>query len=251
LFLLRARKLAQAKEGQMERQSKATHFAELLEPRRLLAVLSSFSLVYDRLDLDTPQTQRLDFVFDTDMSSSLQAPDLTLNNATRDTFLTGATLEFSNGGKTASFRFPNSVGDHTAHAGVLPDGYYRASLTKEDVPSLDHDEFRDFDFIAGDTDGNGSVNFDDYVRTDNGYNNGLKGYLNGDFNYTVVVNFDDYVIIDQSFNTHWQPPPPGPGAVSVFATSFDTVHLNWVDNVAGEAGWRVRGRMTTSRPQPS
>jgi hypothetical protein len=53
----------------------------------------------------------------------------------------------------------------------------------------------------GDTDFNGKVNFDDYVRTDNGFNNHLSGWLNGDFDGNGQVNFDDYVLIDLAFNT--------------------------------------------------
>jgi parallel beta-helix repeat protein len=53
----------------------------------------------------------------------------------------------------------------------------------------------------GDTDFNGTVNFDDYVRTDNGFNNHLSGWKNGDFNGDGQVNFDDYVLIDLAFNT--------------------------------------------------
>jgi hypothetical protein len=53
----------------------------------------------------------------------------------------------------------------------------------------------------GDTDFNGKVNFDDYVKTDNGFNNHLSGWLNGDFDGNGVVNFDDYVLIDLAFNT--------------------------------------------------
>jgi autotransporter-associated beta strand protein len=53
----------------------------------------------------------------------------------------------------------------------------------------------------GDTDFNGKVNFDDYVRTDNGFNNHLTGWLNGDFDLNGQVNFDDYVLIDLAFNT--------------------------------------------------
>jgi hypothetical protein len=53
----------------------------------------------------------------------------------------------------------------------------------------------------GDTDFNGKVNFDDYVRTDNGFNNHLTGWFNGDFDLNNVVNFDDYVLIDLAFNT--------------------------------------------------
>jgi hypothetical protein len=53
----------------------------------------------------------------------------------------------------------------------------------------------------GDSDLNGKVNFDDYVRIDNGFNNHLTGWFNGDFNYDGKVNFDDYVLIDLAFNT--------------------------------------------------
>jgi hypothetical protein len=53
----------------------------------------------------------------------------------------------------------------------------------------------------GDADFNGRVNFDDYVRTDNGYNNHRSGWLNGDFDGNGQVNFDDYVLIDLAFNT--------------------------------------------------
>jgi beta-glucanase (GH16 family) len=53
----------------------------------------------------------------------------------------------------------------------------------------------------GDTDFNGKVNFDDYVRADNGFNNHLTGWINGDFDLNGQVNFDDYVLIDLAFNT--------------------------------------------------
>jgi hypothetical protein len=39
------------------------------------------------------------------------------------------------------------------------------------------------------------------VRTDNGFNNHLSGWLNGDFDGNGAVNFDDYVLIDLAFNT--------------------------------------------------
>jgi hypothetical protein len=57
----------------------------------------------------------------------------------------------------------------------------------------------------GDANFSGSVNFDDYVRTDVGFNTGLTGWANGDFNYSGPVNFDDYVLIDVAFNTQSSP----------------------------------------------
>lgn len=52
----------------------------------------------------------------------------------------------------------------------------------------------------GDSDFNGSVDFDDYVRIDGGYNSGADGWVNGDFDLSGGVDFDDYVLIDLGFN---------------------------------------------------
>ena len=53
----------------------------------------------------------------------------------------------------------------------------------------------------GDTDFNGFVDFDDYVRTDAGFNLGRSGWVNGDFDGNGMVEFDDYVLLDLGFNT--------------------------------------------------
>jgi hypothetical protein len=53
----------------------------------------------------------------------------------------------------------------------------------------------------GDTDFNGQVNFDDYSRTDAGFNAARSGWFNGDFDGNGQVNFDDYSLIDLAFNT--------------------------------------------------
>ncbi|CAN5503943.1 hypothetical protein BH09PLA1_BH09PLA1_11380 [soil metagenome] len=54
---------------------------------------------------------------------------------------------------------------------------------------------------AGDADLNGVVNFDDYSRTDNGFNSGGTVWSQGDYDYNGQVNFDDYALIDLAFNT--------------------------------------------------
>ena len=53
----------------------------------------------------------------------------------------------------------------------------------------------------GDADFNGLVNFDDYSRTDAGFNGESNGWLNGDYDGNGIVNFDDYSLIDLAFNT--------------------------------------------------
>jgi hypothetical protein len=53
----------------------------------------------------------------------------------------------------------------------------------------------------GDTDFNGQIDGDDYVRIDTGFNSGFSGWLNGDSNGDGVVDGDDYTLIDNAFGT--------------------------------------------------
>jgi hypothetical protein len=53
----------------------------------------------------------------------------------------------------------------------------------------------------GDTDFNGSVDGDDYSRTDSGFNLGFSGWLNGDFDGNGLIDGDDYALIDLAFNS--------------------------------------------------
>jgi len=47
----------------------------------------------------------------------------------------------------------------------------------------------------------GSVTAADYIQIDNGFQNHLTGWSNGDFNYDGVINGDDYTLIDNAFNS--------------------------------------------------
>jgi hypothetical protein len=58
-----------------------------------------------------------------------------------------------------------------------------------------------FETEYGDADLNGQINFDDYARIDNGFNNSLAGWSNGDFDGNGAINFDDYALIDLAFNS--------------------------------------------------
>jgi hypothetical protein len=93
--------------------------------------------------------------------------------------------------------------NHATTLGVLSGAEYSAvtgSTTFNGFSIADTDVLVKYTWY-GDTDFNGRVNFDDYVRTDNGFNNHLSGWLNGDFDLNGQVNFDDYVLIDLAFNT--------------------------------------------------
>lgn len=52
----------------------------------------------------------------------------------------------------------------------------------------------------GDSDLDGIIDFDDYSRIDNGFNNGSNGWSNGDFDGDGTIDFDDYSLIDLYFN---------------------------------------------------
>jgi hypothetical protein len=77
---------------------------------------------------------------------------------------------------------------------------YGAAATFDNLP-IDNTALLVKYTYYGDTDFNGKVNFDDYVRTDQGFNNHRTGWLNGDFDLNGQVNFDDYVLVDLAFNT--------------------------------------------------
>jgi hypothetical protein len=87
-----------------------------------------------------------------------------------------------------------------AMSGADYHGIYGAAAT------FDGESFADSAVLVkytyyGDADFNGRVNFDDFVRTDNGFNNHATGWKNGDFDGNGTINFDDYVLIDLAFNT--------------------------------------------------
>jgi hypothetical protein len=93
--------------------------------------------------------------------------------------------------------------DHTTTLGVLGGADFRQangpSATFDGSPVADNDVLVKYTWY-GDTDFNGRVNFDDYVRIDNGFNSHLTGWFNGDFDLNGQVNFDDYVMIDLAFS---------------------------------------------------
>jgi subtilisin family serine protease len=51
----------------------------------------------------------------------------------------------------------------------------------------------------GDSDLNGSVDFDDYARIDGGFLGGGNKWFAGDYNHDGVIDFDDFALIDSAF----------------------------------------------------
>jgi probable HAF family extracellular repeat protein len=97
-----------------------------------------------------------------------------------------------------------STGSNTTTLGILTGSEYQSVYGNgepfDGSPVAPSDVLVKYTWY-GDADFNGKVNFDDYVRTDNGFNNHFAGWINGDFDLNGQVNFDDYVLIDLAFNS--------------------------------------------------
>jgi hypothetical protein len=140
-----------------------------------------------------------DLLLDYTGSSQLPAIQQLINTARSGGDWTGNGLTSSTARDNASHNTTLGAMEATDYKSI-----YGASATFDGEP-LDSTAVVVKYTYYGDTDFNGKVNFDDYVRTDNGFNNHLTGWLNGDFDGNGSVNFDDYVLIDLAFNTQGAP----------------------------------------------
>jgi hypothetical protein len=136
--------------------------------------------------------QSVSFTFSQDVGASLSAADFQVTGSAP---VPSFTMGYNNITDTATLSFSS----------VLPDGNYTARALAAGINNaagqhLAADVTLDFHFRLGDANNDGAVNFDDYVRIDNGFNNHLTGFINGDFNYDGRIDFDDYVLIDLEFN---------------------------------------------------
>jgi autotransporter-associated beta strand protein len=137
----------------------------------------------------------------------LQDNDLIVASATPPQTLLGYVQQARNGGAWDGTGLTSSIArdnaQHNTTLGLLTGAEFNSvggAGTFSGQPYDTSDTLIKYTWY-GDTDFNGRVNFDDYVRTDNGFNNHLGGWLNGDFDGNGTVNFDDYVLIDLAFNT--------------------------------------------------
>jgi hypothetical protein len=156
---------------------------------------------------ETDATMELDFT--ADVSGSFVTDDVLLTNLDTGAVIPPSAIGLSVNTWNDAVRI-TYTGPGGRH--VLPNGDYRLTLRAGSIVSatgqtLTTDANIEFFVLAGDADHNGVINFDDYARIDNGFNNHLVGFSNGDFNYDGVVNFDDYALIDLAFNSQTAPLP--------------------------------------------
>ncbi|CAN5363530.1 hypothetical protein BH09PLA1_BH09PLA1_05130 [soil metagenome] len=146
------------------------------------------------------------FTFDETLAGGLQPSAVVIKNVTTNQIVPASSIDlvYESTTRTATVMFPGFAN------GIAPNGRYRVTIAASAVvdPAGHHpaaDLTTDFVFLLGDADNNGKVNFDDYARIDNGFNNHQYGFSNGDFDYNGVINFDDYSIIDLIFSTQGAP----------------------------------------------
>ena len=143
----------------------------------------------------------LAYAFSENVSASLQATDLALQNLT-----TGTTIPSGSQAvvpATGTYTFPG-VG-----SGILPDGNYRATLVGAGVTdlagnALSTNHLHDFFVFAGDANRDRSVDIGDFSILASRFN--LPGtFSQGDFNYTGMTEIGDFAILASKFNTSLSP----------------------------------------------
>jgi hypothetical protein len=163
---------------------------------------------------------RVRFVFGKDVSASLGASDLVLQNLATGQTITGLTLGYDPASNTATW----------TSATPLPDGNYTATLsaagiTDNALRALDGngDGTGGDDYVvslfkfAGDANRDRTVDFTDLVKLAQNYNSTAGGKTWGDADFTGDgnVDFADLVALAQNYNTSL----PLPGAAPAPATT--------------------------------
>ncbi|MFT3787847.1 MAG: Calx-beta domain-containing protein [Tepidisphaeraceae bacterium] len=139
--------------------------------------------------------------FTKDVSASLSASDFVLTNTTTSTVIPSASLSVTGGANTATITYTGAA------AGLLPNGAYElqilpAGITDTVGNPLGAGLTFNFNFLNGDTQQDGKVNFSDLLVLAANYNQSGAGidYSKGDFNYDGTVNFNDLLVLAANYN---------------------------------------------------
>ncbi len=120
--------------------------------------------------------------------------------------LTNQIASGDNGGKwtgqgiTSSAAAADSMSLHALGIILNQNSQGQAIYSTFDGQSVDADSILIKYTLYGDALLTGTISGSDYTLIDNGFNNDLTGWRNGDFNYDGVINGDDYTLLDNSFN---------------------------------------------------
>jgi hypothetical protein len=158
----------------------ATFSSVQVSPPRVLA--SSFDNI-----------RKLSMQFDSDVSASLDAADLSVRNLLTSNTFTPTALAWSATTKTATWTLPD-----------LPDGDYRAALVAAGVTdafsfALATTRTHDFFILAGDIDRDRIVSFADLLKISTNYGKKNAAFADGDLNGDGEVNFPDLTTVSARY----------------------------------------------------
>lgn len=140
--------------------------------------------------------QKVKLVFAEDLNgSSVAANDLVMLNTTTNQPYTPSAVSYNAATRTALFSFSS----------VLPDGNYTFTLAGNRVTDVAGNGNTAFSgtthVLAGDTNRDKTVNFDDLLKVAQNYGGSGKTFSQGDSNYDGIVNFDDLLKLAQNYGT--------------------------------------------------
>jgi hypothetical protein len=143
--------------------------------------------------------QSVSFKFSEDVSAGMNGSELSVVNLDTGAQVPASDLTFTYGsGNVATWSYV---------PGTLPDGDYRATLDGSKVHDaagnkLGADATLDFFALAGDTNRDRVVDFNDLVNVAQNYNTDTgMTYAEGDLNMDHAVDFNDLVILAQNYNS--------------------------------------------------
>ena len=150
-------------------------------------------------DVDRPAMQAR-FTFTEDVSATLEAGDLVLENRTTGQVIPASdvALSYDPDTRTATFTFPGFPD------GVLPDGRYTATIPAGSVSdptgnALAADVTLDFSFVQADATRDGRVNLDDFNVLAENFGQSNTTFTRGDFTYDGTTNLDDFNVLSGRF----------------------------------------------------
>ena len=139
---------------------------------------------------------RLDVGFSEYVLDSMSAGDFTLTNLSTNSIvpIAPAMISYATSTNVATLSF----------AAALPDGRFRLSMPAGSLSDVAGNALasavtRDFTHRVGDTDGNGTVGFNDLLTLAQSYGQTGKTFDQGDFNYDGAVNFIDLLALAQGY----------------------------------------------------
>jgi len=172
---------------------------------------------------------KLNIRFSESVARTLTASDLTIRNvATNQTIgITGVDYDTAN--NAASVRL----------AGVPPDGNYRLTLPAGSVADARGNTLAstftfDFHQLAGDANGDRTVNFSDLIILATQYGQSNQTFQQGDFNYDQRVQFDDLVLLAARYNQSLASPRISPGPARVIDLTLINERDDELDERAGQ-----------------